>query len=106
MQTDITCPDTVPRVLEALGGRKADLVVCDGAPDGAYHTLKPALVPRVGQADPSVTGVHDLDAHLHAQLILAVREGEARSAAQSSACRAQSHAPRARAISRSLGARC
>lgn len=37
MQTDITSPDTVPRVLEALGGRKADLVVCDGAPDGTYR---------------------------------------------------------------------
>lgn len=45
MQTDITCPDTVPRVLEALGGRKADLVVCDGAPDGTYRTLKPAPIP-------------------------------------------------------------
>jgi tRNA (cytidine32/guanosine34-2'-O)-methyltransferase len=34
LQTDITMPETVPRVLDALGGRKADLVVCDGAPDG------------------------------------------------------------------------
>lgn len=51
MQTDITCPDTVPRVLEALGGRKADLVVCDGAPDGTYHTLKPASVAVSEQAD-------------------------------------------------------
>lgn len=34
LQTDITLPSTIPLVLNALGGRKADLVVCDGAPDG------------------------------------------------------------------------
>ncbi|GMK59928.1 hypothetical protein CspeluHIS016_0901450 [Cutaneotrichosporon spelunceum] len=51
LQADITIPSTVPLVLDALGGRKADLVICDGAPD--------------------VTGVHDLDAYLHSQLILA-----------------------------------
>ncbi|BEJ12474.1 hypothetical protein CspHIS471_0209340 [Cutaneotrichosporon sp. HIS471] len=51
LQADITVPNTVPLVLDALGDRKADLVICDGAPD--------------------VTGVHDLDAYLHSQLILA-----------------------------------
>ncbi|WWD22524.1 hypothetical protein CI109_107017 [Kwoniella shandongensis] len=51
LQTDITLPSTIPLVLDALGGRKANLVVCDGAPD--------------------VTGVHDLDAYLHSQLLLA-----------------------------------
>ncbi|WWC85840.1 uncharacterized protein L201_000707 [Kwoniella dendrophila CBS 6074] len=51
LQTDITLPSTIPLVLDALGGRRADLVVCDGAPD--------------------VTGVHDLDAYLHSQLLLA-----------------------------------
>ncbi|WVQ80891.1 hypothetical protein IAT38_002998 [Cryptococcus sp. DSM 104549] len=51
LQTDITLPSTIPLVLDSLGGRKADLVVCDGAPD--------------------VTGVHDLDAYLHSQLLLA-----------------------------------
>jgi tRNA (cytidine32/guanosine34-2'-O)-methyltransferase len=39
LQADITTPETVPRVLEALGGRKADLVVCDGAPDGEYQRV-------------------------------------------------------------------
>jgi 23S rRNA U2552 (ribose-2'-O)-methylase RlmE/FtsJ len=34
LQTDITLPSTIPLVLGALGGKKADLVVCDGAPDG------------------------------------------------------------------------
>ncbi|WVR03587.1 hypothetical protein IAU60_000579 [Kwoniella sp. DSM 27419] len=51
LKTDITLPSTIPLVLDALGGRRADLVVCDGAPD--------------------VTGVHDLDAYLHSQLLLA-----------------------------------
>ncbi|RXK40771.1 CAMK protein kinase [Tremella mesenterica] len=51
LQTDITLPSTIPLVIRALGGRQADLVVCDGAPD--------------------VTGVHDLDAYLHSQLLLA-----------------------------------
>lgn len=36
LQTDITLPSTIPLVLDALGGRKADLVVCDGAPDGSF----------------------------------------------------------------------
>ena len=38
LHTDITLPSTVPLVLDALGGRKADLVVCDGAPDGSFLT--------------------------------------------------------------------
>lgn len=51
LQLDLTVPSSIPAVLSHLGGRKADLVVCDGAPD--------------------VTGVHDLDAYLHHQLLLA-----------------------------------
>lgn len=39
LQTDITLPSTIPLVLDALGGRKADLVVCDGAPDGTSLLL-------------------------------------------------------------------
>ena len=63
LQCDITVPSTIPLVLSNLRPsttpssssateiRKADLVICDGAPD--------------------VTGVHDLDAYLHYQLLLA-----------------------------------
>jgi len=37
----------VPLVLDALGGRKADLVVCDGAPDGEPgHTHSEAMLIR------------------------------------------------------------
>jgi tRNA (cytidine32/guanosine34-2'-O)-methyltransferase len=31
---DITLPQTVERMLNAMEGKKADLVVCDGAPEG------------------------------------------------------------------------
>jgi len=33
MQGDITTKDTVEKMLKAFGGKKAELVVCDGAPD-------------------------------------------------------------------------
>ena len=71
LHTDITLPSTVPLVLDALGGRKADLVVCDGAPDGSSSRVQPP-----SSADTkTVTGVHDLDAYLHSQLLLAVSLG-------------------------------
>jgi tRNA (cytidine32/guanosine34-2'-O)-methyltransferase len=35
LQGDITAPATAAAVIAALGGAPADLVVCDGAPDGA-----------------------------------------------------------------------
>lgn len=51
LQADLTTPCTIPLVLTHLDNKKADLVICDGAPD--------------------VTGVHDLDAYLHHQLLMA-----------------------------------
>lgn len=51
LQADLTTPSTIPLVLTHLANKKADLVICDGAPD--------------------VTGVHDLDAYLHHQLLMA-----------------------------------
>lgn len=51
LQADLTTPCTIPLVLSHLAHKKADLVICDGAPD--------------------VTGVHDLDAYLHHQLLMA-----------------------------------
>lgn len=52
LQADLTHPDTARRVLEHFndGLEKADLVVCDGAPD--------------------VTGLHDLDEYIQSQLLL------------------------------------
>lgn len=51
IQGDITNPETADKVLEQFRGDKADLVVCDGAPD--------------------VTGQHDLDEFVQSQLLLA-----------------------------------
>ena len=48
---DITSPSTLSKVVGEFGGSKAELVICDGAPD--------------------VTGLHDLDEYVQAQLLLA-----------------------------------
>lgn len=50
LQADITHPKTLQRILELFGGEPADFVCSDGAPD--------------------VTGLHDLDEYIQAQLIL------------------------------------
>lgn len=50
MQGDITSESTASSIIAACGGEKADLVVCDGAPD--------------------VTGLHDLDEYVQFQLLL------------------------------------
>ncbi|KAH9817588.1 FtsJ-like methyltransferase-domain-containing protein [Melampsora americana] len=47
---DITLPETAQSIISYFNGQKADLVVCDGAPD--------------------VTGLHDLDEFLQSQLLL------------------------------------
>lgn len=49
IQADITHPATVSQILDCFDGVKADIVVSDGAPD--------------------VTGLHDLDEYLQAQLV-------------------------------------
>jgi len=51
LQGDITSMETVKEVLRHCEGELVDLVICDGAPD--------------------VTGIHDLDEFIQAQLILA-----------------------------------
>lgn len=51
LQGDITSAATAARVVSAFGGRGAQLVVCDGAPD--------------------VTGLHDMDEYVQGQLLLA-----------------------------------
>lgn len=50
LQADITHPKTIDRILDLFGGEPADFVCSDGAPD--------------------VTGLHDLDEYIQAQLIL------------------------------------
>ncbi|VDD75347.1 unnamed protein product [Mesocestoides corti] len=51
LQGDITSRDTADRVIQQFEGQKAQLVVCDGAPD--------------------VTGLHDLDEYVQSHLVLA-----------------------------------
>lgn len=50
IQGDITSYDTAQKILEPFKTKRAELVVCDGAPD--------------------VTGLHDLDEYLQAQLLI------------------------------------
>lgn len=51
LQGDITKVSTAEKIIGLFEGQRADLVVCDGAPD--------------------VTGLHDIDEYIQAQLILA-----------------------------------
>jgi len=51
LQGDITKTATAERVIALCGGERAELVVCDGAPD--------------------VTGLHDLDEYVQSQLLVA-----------------------------------
>lgn len=51
LQGDITSIDTAKSIIQHFQGSRAELVVCDGAPD--------------------VTGLHDVDEYLQAQLLLA-----------------------------------
>jgi tRNA (cytidine32/guanosine34-2'-O)-methyltransferase len=52
LQGDITKQSTADAIIDNFHGELADLVVCDGAPD--------------------VTGLHDMDEFIQAQLLLAV----------------------------------
>jgi tRNA (cytidine32/guanosine34-2'-O)-methyltransferase len=51
LQGDITKLETAQEIISIFAGTKADLVVCDGAPD--------------------VTGLHDMDEYVQGQLLLA-----------------------------------
>lgn len=51
IQGDITKKDTLDRILKCFKGNKAQLVICDGAPD--------------------VTGFHDIDQYIQSQLLVA-----------------------------------
>ena len=51
LQGDITNETTAKQIIGLFKGRRADLVICDGAPD--------------------VTGLHDIDEYVQAQLLLA-----------------------------------
>uniref|UniRef100_A0A3B4CH60 Putative tRNA (cytidine(32)/guanosine(34)-2'-O)-methyltransferase n=1 Tax=Pygocentrus nattereri TaxID=42514 RepID=A0A3B4CH60_PYGNA len=56
IQGDITKISTAQEIIRHFEGQSADLVVCDGAPD--------------------VTGLHDVDEYIQAQLLLAIFRGK------------------------------
>ncbi|KAL3862001.1 hypothetical protein ACJMK2_008007 [Sinanodonta woodiana] len=56
IQGDITKKSTAEEIIDHFKGENADLVVCDGAPD--------------------VTGLHDIDEYIQAQLLLAIFRGK------------------------------
>ncbi|XP_032067713.1 putative tRNA (cytidine(32)/guanosine(34)-2'-O)-methyltransferase isoform X2 [Thamnophis elegans] len=56
IQGDITKVSTAQEIIHHFEGQPADLVVCDGAPD--------------------VTGLHDIDEYIQAQLLLAIFRGK------------------------------
>ena len=55
LQGDITKKSTAEKIISYFDGGMADIVICDGAPD--------------------VTGLHDMDEYIQAQLLLAVSGG-------------------------------
>lgn len=69
-QGDITKSDTANQIVNHFSGHKADLVVCDGAPDGQCLLFRPCRVAH--SEKETVTGLHDLDEYMQAQLLLAV----------------------------------
>jgi tRNA (cytidine32/guanosine34-2'-O)-methyltransferase len=54
IQGDITKKSTADEIIGHFEGELSDIVICDGAPD--------------------VTGLHDMDEYIQAQLLLAVRK--------------------------------
>ena len=73
IQGDITQLSTAEKIIQHFEGGKADLVVCDGAPDGNLPSLIKPLVFLFSHVlfDFLVTGLHDIDEYVQAQLLLA-----------------------------------
>ena len=59
---DITRKETVDEILSKFEGNKAELVVCDGAPDGIIDLIKFFIV----------LGLHEVDQYIQFQLLLSV----------------------------------
>ena len=76
---------TAQEIIRHFEGQPADLVVCDGAPDGAtlplvltWSPVSPCCVVviklsrMISFCVSTVTGLHDVDEYIQAQLLLAV----------------------------------
>ncbi len=75
IQGDITQLSTAEKIIQHFEGEKADLVVCDGAPDGK-STCEPCVLVnskliQIFLPFFVVTGLHDIDEYVQAQLLLA-----------------------------------
>jgi tRNA (cytidine32/guanosine34-2'-O)-methyltransferase len=77
IEGDITSSLVSDEIISHFKGGLADLVVCDGAPDGML-LCSDWVNNNLGKPtkeidDKLVTGLHDLDEFVQAQLLLAVR---------------------------------
>lgn len=77
IQGDITNIDTAKQIISHFDNEQADLVVCDGAPDGKleyyiilYYYYIITLIVFNNQLF-IVTGLHDMDIYIQSQLLLA-----------------------------------
>lgn len=77
LQGDITKISTANDIIRYFGDEKAQLVICDGAPDGLLvfglvRKTRILYLPRVlDHFCFLVTGLHDIDEYIQAQLLLA-----------------------------------
>jgi tRNA (cytidine32/guanosine34-2'-O)-methyltransferase len=71
LRGDITSRATAEQIISFFGAR-VELVVCDGAPDGAL-AARAAASPSafLTRARAAVTGFHEIDEYLQAQLLIA-----------------------------------
>lgn len=69
IQGDITQLATAEKIIQHFEGEKADIVVCDGAPDGKCLNNNPNNF--LNFLSWLVTGLHDIDEYVQAQLLLA-----------------------------------
>ncbi|CAG8527555.1 5156_t:CDS:2, partial [Dentiscutata heterogama] len=72
IQGDITKVSTAEQIVSRFEGELADLVVCDGAPDGiSFSELLIYLLFSYPNSNHfKVTGLHDMDEYIQAQLLL------------------------------------
>ena len=73
LQGDITKLETAKKIVGYFEGENADLVVCDGAVSLKIHWFHEKLWTHKISIyfQPDVTGLHDLDEYVQAQLLLA-----------------------------------
>lgn len=75
LQGDITKKSTAEKIISYFDGGMADIVICDGAPDGnlKYDDVSTSDWVNWKMLYFVVTGLHDMDEYIQAQLLLAVK---------------------------------